>query len=435
MRTKYIYSILLVFGLASCYEEYMNPSATSEEQATATVEGLISLSNGLQSKYTTGRLSPVYNAIAGAGLSTKGLKVLNPGNTDEVQLEGGGNSVATSNAIVRNLWEQDNLVKANSELILENLDVATDAGIRSGLHGSAAIFKALALGNLAMFWEQAPIQVEQNASFQTRTALLSEAIHILEEAEAVVSATPVSAAFYNKAVTGVDIYNTLNALIARYALMFGDYDKALAAAAKVNLSVKSFFQFNETNRNPIFETALSNVNVFQPRDLAMGLPASLTPVEEDKRIDFFFVSRTPDGAGIYRGKSFFTSNSSAIPVYLPGEILLIQAEAYARKDDLANALSKLNDVVTKKPEEDTWLIGADLPELDGLTKDEILTEIYRNRAIELFMSGLTLEDNRRFDRPAPTISNPSLGERTRNFYPYPDTERDNNVNTPNNPSI
>jgi len=30
----------------------------------------------------------------------------------------------------------------------------------------------------------------------------------------------------------------------------------------------------------------------------------------------------------------------------------------------------------------------------------VLTEIYRNRRIELFMSGLALEDSRRFGRPA-----------------------------------
>ena len=42
------------------------------------------------------------------------------------------------------------------------------------------------------------------------------------------------------------------------------------------------------------------------------------------------------------------------------------------------------------------------------------------------MSGLKLEDMRRFSRPA--------SERTRNFMPYPFRERDNNTNTPADPA-
>jgi starch-binding outer membrane protein, SusD/RagB family len=44
---------------------------------------------------------------------------------------------------------------------------------------------------------------------------------------------------------------------------------------------------------------------------------------------------------------------------------------------------------------------------------------------------MKLEDNRRFGRPGPKDAKP---ERTRNFYPYPLTERDNNRNTPADPA-
>ena len=60
-------------------------------------------------------------------------------------------------------------------------------------------------------------------------------------------------------------------------------------------------------------------------------------------------------------------------------------------------------------------------------KTEILDEIYKNRCIELYMSGLKLEDMRRFGRP--------LTERKRNFFPYPFRERDGNPNTPSDPSF
>jgi starch-binding outer membrane protein, SusD/RagB family len=436
---KLLFILALTFGSFSCHEQYLNPSALTQVDATKNVDGLISLLNGLQSKYTATRVSPVYNYVAASGLSTRCLKVLNPGNTDEAQLEVGGSSVVGSNAIVRNLWEQCNVIKSNSDLVLNNLAIVSDAGVKSGLLGGATIFKALSLGAMASFWEKAPIQVTSSASFSTREEVLLEAIRILENAEQQVAANAIPATFYTKAVDGINVPNTLNALIARYALMLGQYDKAIAAAGKVSLSVKSEFKFNDTNRNPIFDVAFGNSNVFQPKDLKMGLPDAIKPAVADARIDFYFSSRNPlvaAGNTYFPGKGFFTANGSSIPVYLPGEIRLILAEAYARKDDLANATTQLNGVLTKTAAGDAWGLGANLPVYSGATdKPSLLTEIYRNRCIELFLSGLNLEDSRRFGRAAPVASDVSIGERSRNYYPYPATERDNNSSTPADPAL
>jgi hypothetical protein len=51
--------------------------------------------------------------------------------------------------------------------------------------------------------------------------------------------------------------------------------------------------------------------------------------------------------------------------------------------------------------------------------------------MELYMSGMKLEDSRRFGRPGPGQAG---AERTRNFYPYPQQERDGNPNTPTDPA-
>jgi hypothetical protein len=59
------------------------------------------------------------------------------------------------------------------------------------------------------------------------------------------------------------------------------------------------------------------------------------------------------------------------------------------------------------------------------TQAQLLDQIYKQRSIELYMSGLRLEDMRRFARPN--------AERTRNLLPYPFLERDNNPNTPADP--
>jgi hypothetical protein len=157
----------------------------------------------------------------------------------------------------------------------------------------------------------------------------------------------------------------------------------------------------------------------------LGLPASLMPDPADKRLAFYTTTT-------YASKilGFGAATTTPWPIYLPGEITLIKAEAYARQTppDLVNALLELNKVVTKKAANDAFGVGADLAPLVGpLTQQQILDEIYKQRSIELYMSGLKLEDMRRFNRP--TV------ERKRNLLPYPFLERDNNPNTPTDPGF
>lgn len=427
-----VISLALLLLSNACTTEYVNPSSGNGEELLKDVNGLVSLANGLQYRYTIGRQSPGYTVIVAAGLTGKELRVLNAGNTDELLLEQGVANVLGNNGVVSNLWSQLHVTKSDADQVLAGANNLGDPALKSGLIGYASIFKALSLGTLAQFWQQSPIANGDTAQFRQRTDLLREAIRVLETANTAVTANPPSAAFTSRIVAGVDIPNTINALIARYSLMLGDNDKALAAAIKASLTVKSEFRFDDLTRNPIFDVALGNINVVQPANLNMGLPDALKPDAADKRVDFHFLTRTPVAPAPLRGKGFFTANSSPIPVYLPGEMLLIKAEAYARKDDLANAVIELNKVLTKTT--DAWGIGAALPAYDGTgkTKVEILTEIYRNRCIELFMSGLKLEDNRRFARPEPPTN---ATERSRNFYPYPFVERDNNPRTPADPSI
>jgi hypothetical protein len=130
------------------------------------------------------------------------------------------------------------------------------------------------------------------------------------------------------------------------------------------------------------------------------------------------------------GSGFFRDDATAIPIYLPGEMLLIQAEGNARANNLPNAVSFLNQVLTKTT--DAFSLGANQPAYSGgNTQAAILQEIYRNRCMELYMSGMKLEDSRRFGRPGPGQAG---AERTRNFYPYPQQERDGNPNTPTDPA-
>jgi starch-binding outer membrane protein, SusD/RagB family len=426
-------TLALLLSQLACQQDYLNPSSVSQSQAVSSPDGLITLTNGLQFRYTTGgALSVIYNATAGAGLTTRELNVLNVGNIEEANLASGGGNVTNGNGVVRNIWTQSQLVRSNAELILANTKVVdNDPGTKSGIVGYASIFRALSLGTLSQFFEQAPITSVANAPFVPRLQLLQEAIKTLEAAATQVGSAAPSVNFTGKAVPGVDIANTIQALIARYALFAGDYDKAIAAAARVDLTKRSVFNFDEATRNPLFEATFGNLNNFQPANANLGLTGVLTPDVADNRLPFLTRVSSNTAVSPVVASAYYTANSAAVPVYLPGEMTLIRAEAFARKGDLANAVIELNKVRTKTT--DVFGLGAALPAYDGPTTAEaVLLDIFRNRLVELAFQGFRLEDSRRFARPGPGATG---AERNRNFFPYPRTERDNNTSTPTDPAI
>jgi hypothetical protein len=437
-----IYLLLMAFLFVTangCQKEYFNPSSASEDEIVKDVDGLIALCNGLQYRWSVGRQSPAYTVPVADALSTRGLKVLNAGNQDEDFLATGGNSVVSSNAIITNIWTQCQLTKSAADLILRNVGNLGSAGDKAGVTAYAAIFRALSLGTMAQFFEKTTIASAENAPFVDRMEALREAIASLEAGKTAYSG--VSAAdlsnFNGKIIAGIDVLNTINALLARYKLMMGDNAGAFTAAGLVDLSKKSEFKFDDLTRNPIFDVAFNNVNVVQPSDASLGIAAAVAPSITDGRILFYLKSTTPSGTGVYSGKGFWTANNSPVPLYLPGEMMLIKAEAKARQDMIPDAITELNAVLTKTT--DVYGIGAAQAAYAGpVTKDDVLLEVYKNRRVELYMSGMTLEDCRRFNRPAPDVTGGTLNnaaERSRIWYPYPNAERDNNPNTPPNPSI
>lgn len=237
-------------------------------------------------------------------------------------------------------------------------------------------------------------------------------------------ANAISASFISNVPAGIDITNTLYALKARYSLAAGLYAQALTAANLVDLTKKSTFNFDALSLNPLYEVATSTNNVVQPKDSTLGLLPPLQPAANDGRVPFY-TSINATIAPRFRINGFGATATTAFPVYLPGEITLIKAECYARQatPDLINGLLELNKVVTKT--NDPFGVNAGLPPVVVTTQADLLDQIYRNRCIELFMSGLKLEDMRRFGRPT--------SERKRNLLPYPLRERDNNPNTPADP--
>ena len=411
-------ALFISLTFVSCYkDDYLNPSQASNESVVSNTNGLIALCNGLQNRYSVGRQSPLYAAITASGLSTNELIVLNQGNTDEANLQAGRGNVLGNNAVVARLWEQSNIVNANADLILNNISKVGEPSTRNAILCYAHLFKGLALINLGTFWEAAPLKSGSSASFSPRAAVLAEAIKILEGGATAADGGPV---FSTNFITGIDFKNTFAALLARAYTMVGNSDKAIEWANKVDLTKKSEFVYDDIARNPIFDVSYSNVNVCEPTDFNLGLSGVLAPSATDGRVLFFVKSKTFTTT-LNEGKGFFTSNSARIPLYQPGEVILIKAEA----------VTELNKVLTKT--NDIYGVNAGLPAYSGAnTQAAILIEIFRNRCIELYNSGLKLDDSRRFGQAGPKDAG---SIRNRNFYPYPNSERDNNPNTPADPEI
>jgi len=351
---------------------------------------------------------------------------------DETNLFNGGIAVDGNNGVLGNLWASNLKVIYDADNVINNAVNLGDKGYASGLIAYASIFRALAIGGLAEFWEKVPdtVNIGLQPSFIDRNAAYAKAIATIDRALAAISANAISADFLTKIPPGMEIPNTLAALKARYLVFSGNYPAALAAANAVSLTSKSEMRFDAITPNPIFNVSTATNNVFQVKDSTFGLPVALRPVAADKRIAFYMSINTA-AAPRWRINGFGAALTTAWPVYLPGEVTLIKAECLARANDLTNAVVELNKVLTKKAAGDAFGIGADLPVYaGGNTQPEILEEIYRNRCIELYMQGWKMEDLRRFNR-----SNAPNVEKNRNLYPFPFRERDNNPNTPTDPSF
>lgn len=430
---KKIFQSILYTGLAvvlmtagGCKKDYTNPSAATSAQVLNSAKGLAGVAVGLQRTYAA---NVAYGMSDANGLITGETILLNAGNTSELQFTTGGAAVDGTNALLGNVWSTASKVIYDANNVILGAAQVSDKGYASGLIGYATIFKALSIGCQSEFWEKVPDTIGTTATtYSDRLVGYARAIAAIDKALAAISANAISSSFLTDIPAGVDIVNTLYALKARYSLFAGNYAAALTAANAVDLARKSVFSFEAANPNPIYNSVASTNNVYQPVDSTLGLPAALAPDLSDKRVPFYTLINATINPR-FRLNGFWITASTAIPLYFPGEMILIKAEAYARAatPDLVNGALELNKVVTKKAAADVLGIGADLPPAAPATASALLDQIYKNRCIELFLSGLKLEDMRRFGRPN--------AERKRNLFPYPFRERDGNTNTPADPAF
>jgi hypothetical protein len=434
---KRIQSLTLFLGLAamlitaSCSKEYVNPNAASDVSVLGSPKGLMGVAVGVQRTYA---LSIHPSMMSAVGLTTGETFVLNIGNISEANLFNGGASVDGNNGLLGSIWISNCKAIYDANTVLAGAQNLTDAGYRSGLIGYASIFKALAIGNLSMLWDNIPdtigAPVGAPTKFITRAAGYARAVATIDKALATISAAPISSLFNSDLPAGVDIVNTLQALRARYNLYAGNIAGALAAANAVDLTKTSVLNYESLNPNPVFINVTSSNNVYAPIDSTFGLPVGIRPDVTDARIPFY-TTIAASGTPRFRLNGFWNSATRAIPIYLPDEVRLMRAECLLRQSapDVVAAEALIDAVLQQTAAGDLLGVGANLAAgYTGATDAaSLLTEVYRNRCIELYISSNKLEDMRRFGR--------ANAEMKRRNMPYPFRERDNNPNTPADPTF
>ncbi len=416
-----------MIGLLSCKKEFENPNPT-EDTILNTPEGMIRTIVGMKQRFAVNSglgNGTVFTSRTANALTTREVAPQGGANQDLNQLNTGVG--IENNQIITDLWGNCMIINRIATNILEKAPtVVSDTSVRFQVQRYSLFYKAMALGSLAVFWLEYPITTGDQPPFVSRKEGLLKAIDLLYQASRIRE----TSSSYNEVLgTEINLRNSINALMARYFTMLGAYeeqyyDSARQRARQVNLNSRSIFTYNSLNPNPIYRSGFGVNGGYVPFP-DLGLPAGLKPAIEDLRVPYYRDFHNPNAPGFSR------TDNSPIPIYLPGEMLLTQAEAWARKGDASSLDSSkkyLDSVLVKTPAQDAFGVGASLPRYMGpITKEDLLNQIYRNRCIELFMSGLKLEDSRRFGRPG--VREPNK-ERTRNFYPYPFQERNGNPNTP-----
>lgn len=397
MRLRIAAAGLLAFGLAGCDMnlDLTNPNAPTDKTALGSLDGVIATSLGMQDQFT-GSMNTYVRApsLVGYewGVTTKTLAA------DQSLFLGEG--VDASFGVVSGPYYATYRIVRTADEIIGAVPTLSDvgSGLAAGLTANAKLFKAMALGMAAMQYASLPLGADvDGATLVPREQVLAEVIRLLESARTDIAGVTDAelAGFKSRALTpSFDLRNTIDAMLARYYLYTNQYDEAIAAAERVDLSVVSLFTYPDPDLNPIYNYSA-----------IAGYTAALTAWAEaaepgDQRVTFWAdTAGAPPAAASYAPIDPFAlygTRNAPIPAYVPGEMLLIQAEAHARQGDLARAVELINEVRTKSGTATTP--GAELPPVSALVLDteaEVLAQIAYERRYEMYSQGTIWEDLRR----------------------------------------
>ncbi|HEX6053881.1 MAG TPA: RagB/SusD family nutrient uptake outer membrane protein [Gemmatimonadaceae bacterium] len=414
----------LCVGVTACDLDLENPNAPSSEQVVTSADGVLAVTVGMQAQFA----QSIEDYVVPSSLGTDEWGTLTRALISWIMLFTGDNFDQSFGTVLSPYANSFQVIRsANTALRgteAVELGTATEAGVRA----TAKLFKAMALGWLIQIYERVPVDIDAAGGAQPkeRAEVLDTVLTLLESARTDLEGISNAdlAAFRSRALgAGFDLRNTIDAMLARYYLIDGQYENAIAAADRVNLAILSVLEYPAPTRNPIENLA------FQLQYVG-GLQSFASGAEPGDRRPAYWVNvaaaslpANPSDSAVKPLRKYSTPNEP-FPVYLPDEMRLIKAEALTRTGNFAAAAELVNAVRTQTAAPvDEPLAG--LPALPASaldTESELLAQIAYERRYELFMQGLRWEDTRRLGTAITTTP-------TFDFLPLPLTECQVNPNS------
>ena len=411
----------LTLGVTACDLELTNPNSPTEESVITNANGLIAVAVGMQSQFAyTLDDYMVTNSLVTDEWGTRTLALIS------YQSLLTGQNFDPGYDVVSSPWSNSyNTIKSANTVIAGAAQVDMSPALRAGTLATAKLFKAMALGMMLQQYQQVIITISTEGSTpQPRAVVLDTVLALLESARSDISTfTDANLTEYRTRVasTGLDLRNTIDAMLARYYLIDGQYSNASTASDRVSRTILSVLPFPAPDRNPINNLAFGLNYVAGLRSFASQAEAG------DLRPNYWLQTNVagpganPPDTLLYLLRKYSTQNES-FPLYLPDEMKLIKAEALARTNDLVGAMILVNQVRTQTSSTvDEPVAG--LPPIVLVTQAEILAEIARQRRYELYEQGMRWEDTRRFGTAVTTT--PTL-----TWLPIPTRECDFNPANP-----
>jgi starch-binding outer membrane protein, SusD/RagB family len=407
-----------VIGLSACNLDLTNPNSPTEEQVITNVEGVIALAVGMQGQFA----QSIEDYVVPPALITDEWGTRTRSLLSYQSLYTGQNFENTYDIVAAPYTNTYQVVKSANTLLGAAPNVGLGPAFLAGVNALARTFKAMSLGMIAQQYEAVPLNIASGgATPRPRAEVMDTVIALLEQARADIAnvADADLAGFRSRVLApGIDLRNTIDAMIARYALFRAQYQKAIDAATRVSPTVLSVLQYPAPTTNPIYNLAMVLQYVGGTTNFVRAAEAA------DRRPAYWLqttvapVAGNPGDSLSYTLRKYSTQNES-FPLYLPDEMKLIRAEALARQGNLTGARDLINQVRTQttssldEPVAGLAALSAtDLPDLNS-----VLRQIGYERRYELYMQGLRWEDTRRL---------PITSTVTFQFLPLPAVECRNN---------
>jgi hypothetical protein len=435
----------LAGATAGCSLDLVNPNGPKEEDVLNNAELILTTTAGLQAQYADNILVFIRaSELASDQWSTRPVAL-----AADVSLVR-GNPDATF-GVVADPFAAAYRISRTAALLRQSAPgvPGLSRGQLTGISALSRLIEAMSLGHLTNQYERMPVRYDSaGAPVLPRAAARDTVIAWLEAARAeVLTLTPAELTAFRTRVldssvganTGINLPATIDAMLARYYLFDGRYTEALAAAQRVPLTGAgslSLLQYPGTQINPLFQyMSLGQLRYVGARK------EFFTEADSADRRPTFWADRVPSTANTTTGtpdsafsfRTYGGTRADPYPVYLPDEMRLIQAEAYARLGNLTEAARLINEVRTQGRNLVTGACTLNAVEPTGcnppLTAEQLDTEAEVFRAIlyerryELFNQGLRWEDLRRL--AAYTTDRPSM-----QFLPFPQSECDRNLTRP-----